>query len=367
MPHILRGWRWRLLASALLLGLAALVLWPVLPYGARQIVFNSDRDGDHDIYLLDVDSGRTRNLTWNDREDWHPAWSPDGRTIAWVSGDYNAAWGVYLMDDRGENVRLLEGDCTSQTCGPSQPRWSPDGRFVAYNWARGPDWGEIHLADVATGAVANLSDRPGWTGPDGQPVWSPDGRRIVFNARPDNQDGLYVLDLPAAGEPIGAARLIAPLRASGLQWSPDGSLVAFLGNELYTSGTRVGLLDLDAGEYEFITPDDAGDAWPEGWWPGGDLVHVLRRSADGHTYWHELVNREGKVVAPLLPDYQEFRELVWWGGDALAAFSLQVAGPDGRYPNASDLYVADLDGLAAGTLRPLTHDAGFNFEPAWRP
>ena len=270
------------------------------------------------------------------------------------------------MDDRGENVRLLEGDCLAQTCASSQPRWSPDGRFVAYNWAQGPDWGEIHLADVATGAIVNLSDRPGWTGPDGQPVWSPDGRQIVFNARPDNQDGLYLLDLPAAGEPVGAARLIARLHASSLQWSPEGTLVGFIGNEPYAAGTRVGLLDLAAGRYWFITPD-VGDSWLEGWWPGGELLHILRRAEDGRTYWHELVDREGEVVAPLLPDYQEFRELVWWGGDALAAFTLQVAGPDGRYPNESNLYVTDQAGLEAGDLRQLTHDAGFNFEATWRP
>jgi TolB protein len=99
-----------------------------------------------------------------------PAWSPDGKRIAFLANDGN----LYLMNDDGDHRRRLR---RGRFVGLA---WSPDGSKLAVGIdGRAPNFGDIGVVDVSTGRLTNLTHRPGQ---ESGPAWSPDGRKIVFLA-----------------------------------------------------------------------------------------------------------------------------------------------------------------------------------------
>ena len=87
------------------------------------VAFASDRAGNADIYLIDVDNERITRLTDESSHDADPAWSPDDRTIAFTS-DRSGKVQICLVPSSGGDVRcVVEG---------IQPSWSPDGRQLTF-------------------------------------------------------------------------------------------------------------------------------------------------------------------------------------------------------------------------------------------
>ncbi len=113
-----------------------------------------------EIYLLDLKTGKERRLTADSATDMDPAFSPDGRTIGFVS-DRRGKFEVYLVDLDGSNLtRLTETDTFD-----IQPSFSPDGRWLAFE--RG---GDVYAIDLKTKAPVNLTRSPGY---EGGPSWGP--------------------------------------------------------------------------------------------------------------------------------------------------------------------------------------------------
>ena len=171
----------------------------------RRIAFHSYRDGPSQIYVMNADGTGVTRLSPGEA----PAWSPDGRRIAFASpGD-----GISVMNADGTGVTSL----TSRGWGPA---WSPDGRRIAFaNLVDSGVPGIFVMNADGTGA-RRLTSTSGWG-----PAWSPDGGRIAFLSYRDDYFTVALMNADGAGGVRHLANHAG--EDQGLTWSPDGRSIAF--------------------------------------------------------------------------------------------------------------------------------------------
>ena len=137
--------------------------------GSR-IAFQSYRDGDFQIYVMNSDGGGVDRLTVNEHGDWHPAWSPDGGRIAFTR-KFDDHWDIYVMNADGSGAENL----TRNDYYDFGAAWSQDGNLVAFSSDRdhgdlGMNGYEIYVMNVDSNGVVRLTDNDYL---DYDPAWSP--------------------------------------------------------------------------------------------------------------------------------------------------------------------------------------------------
>lgn len=75
------------------------------PDGSK-VAFSSNKDGDYDIYVVEVETGQVEKLTSNDKNDIGPAWSVDGSNLVF-SSDRDGKWEIYSIEADGTDLRKL--------------------------------------------------------------------------------------------------------------------------------------------------------------------------------------------------------------------------------------------------------------------
>lgn len=182
---------------------------PVLPCN---ITFDSDRDGNQEVYVMAPDGSGQVNLTNNPGNDFDPVWSPDGTHIAFVSNRVTETGGgefIYSMLADGSDVVQVSHQDQSQF-----PDWSPLGDQIAYS-----SKGDIYLIDLASGTEVNLTNSPEQ---DSQPKFSPDGQQIAWLQGEGDQSQLFVMNLDGSN----ARRITQGGTVYGAEWSVDGRIFA---------------------------------------------------------------------------------------------------------------------------------------------
>ena len=133
-------------------------------FATSKIAFDSDRDGNREIYVMDADGSNPVRLTSNATSDRRPAWSPDGSKIAFMS-DRDGNLEIYVMDADGSNqVRL-----TNYAMIDSAPSWSPDGSKIAFYQSREEGNFEIYVMDADGSNQVRLTNS---RSRDRHPSWS---------------------------------------------------------------------------------------------------------------------------------------------------------------------------------------------------
>lgn len=171
---------------------AALLAWS--PDG-RQVVFMSECENNCDLYIMDImdaDGGNLRPLTDNLVFDVFPSWSPDSRQVAYMSNRdrYFEIYAMDVVDGRtGLDCPGLPEGCPLHrlTVNPAFdgfPAWSPDGRQIAFSSDRAGSF-DLYLAPsdcyrLPGGCEASLRRVTDTEADDLVPSWSPDGRQIAF-------------------------------------------------------------------------------------------------------------------------------------------------------------------------------------------
>ena len=196
----------------------------------RRIVFQVLGPGMvNGILVQDVVEGSSPRVIDVAKGNQSPSWSPDGRKILFSSGTWpNLRLSVMNPDGTGKEV-LAAGACPDglQACAYGDPAWSPDGRQIAFVLYAQPG-PRIYLMNAdGTGARA-LSRGPG----DERPAWSPDGRRVAFQAMVSDTGGHRAIDSYIAIANIESGAIVRvgndsmPRFNETPSWFPDGRRLA---------------------------------------------------------------------------------------------------------------------------------------------
>ena len=249
----------------------------------RRILFASSRDeiGNMEIYSMNPDGSGLDRLTTSAGFDVQPAWSPDGKRVAFVSTRHDPNGEIYVMNADGTAVQRLTFDDHLDEA----PTWSKDGKRIAFVSTRDDEQGEIYVMNAADGSgVSRLTE---FTGTDGEPAWSPYGKQIVFvsgrDALSEGKTELYVVDVDTRQ----VSRLTwEGVRVQAPSWAPGGKQIAFNTLAQLPGGTNgepdvlsedVYVLDLDGKRVTRLTggPGGPNDSQPS-WSPDGKLIAFVR-------------------------------------------------------------------------------------------
>jgi Tol biopolymer transport system component len=215
------------------------------PDGSK-IAFTSDRGGNYDIYVMSSNGTNIQQLTSNpfaslllnpgNAADFAPAWSPDGKRIAFVSGRNNSSLSfvdtdIFIMNADGQNVSQWKG--SRPYAADKYPEWSPDGCCIIFASSPNTAAGEtgnsnIYWASTDSGNPANLTNLTLLEAVDSDPSWSPDGKRVAFSSFKDDNWHIYTMNKNGSGLVQltfgeGSESEISPI------WSPDGAHIAYTG------------------------------------------------------------------------------------------------------------------------------------------
>ena len=215
-----------------------------------RIVFSSNRDGDWDIYSMDVNGNNLVQLTNRRASDEDPACSPDGRRIAFRS-TRGGSPDLYVMDRDGNSVIRLTNDNSPI----SRPSWSPDGTRIAFSSFRF-DVGnsEIYVMDADGNNPINLTQHKMQ---DVRPSWSPDGNKIAFVSFRDGAalDPFHIFVMNTDGK--GRRNLTGDTNLTKNRnptWSPDGSKIAFQSQRVF-EGHDIYVMTAEGKNLEQLTEE----------------------------------------------------------------------------------------------------------------
>ncbi len=269
------------LRRCLLLLILALIIAPesrAQGFESR-IFFSSNRDGDWDIYSMDVNGNNLLQLTDHPADDRKPTCSPDGRKIAFAS-DRGVTSDLYVMDGEGNNVIRLTNDGFSE----SRASWSPDGTKIAFT-----SFCKLNC-DIFT-VDADGENRSRLTEDemiDDRPSWSPDGSKIAFVSyrRVWAFDHKHIFVMNADGTERQNLTDDTHLRFnSNPTWSSDGRKIAFDSRQLL-GGNDIYVITAEGKELKRLTK--GGNNRSPVYSPDGTkIAFVSRRDGDNNIYLME--------------------------------------------------------------------------------
>lgn len=328
----------------------------------REIAYTSYRDKQRDIYVMNADGSGVRRVTSDSYNDYGPTWSPDGTKIAF-SSLRDGHRHIYSINADGSG----EVQITDTFGSEYEPAWSPDGTKIAFSARSSASGGyDIHVAnidgtDITVLRGSSLTER--------SPAWSPDGKTIAYTAQTiEDSVGREIFVVNIAGT-LGARLTHRRLRSVDPAWSPDGSKLLFASDHI--SNSEIYVMDVD---YEAaVEPSNLHRYFKQltyssnniepAWSPdGGRIAFLSYRSGLRELY---VMNADGSASRQITnPTHHEVSQHTWSPDGKRIAYVSWLGG------FGTNIFVMNDDGTGMTNLTSfygIGTPADEGMGPSWSP
>jgi Tol biopolymer transport system component len=251
-----------------------------------RIIFQSDVNGNYDLFSYDLRSQRTTQLTDTTANEILPAYITNLDRIGYLT-DEDGLLDLATMDLSGGNTKRLKFDSEIDI---NYPDWSPDGKSIVASMVDDSQCSfttcnyEIYVMDSEGKNNINLTHTidAEWV-----PVWSPDGAQIAFVSLIDSDAEIFTMNKDGSN----LRRLTNNDNYDGKpKWSPDGKTIAFE-TDREGGDWDIFLMDADGSNQRALTTNQSND-YSESWSPDGNWITYVS-DMDGDTEIL-IINKNGK-------------------------------------------------------------------------
>src|SRR5258706_3977653 len=183
----------------------------------KSIAFISNMSGRNNLWLVPAEGGWPVQLTVSDQRQSSPAWSSDGKWIAYQSDyDGDEQWDIFLVSPKtGKVVNLTQ----TREIAELNPTWSPDRRYLAYEVKPKTSAAvEIDIYDMLMREVKHLTTNTPQDKRNANPIWSKDGKHIVYTQEQakGTDSNIFIADVAT-----GKSALLTPHEGEQLYFAND--------------------------------------------------------------------------------------------------------------------------------------------------
>jgi len=309
----------------------------------KSIVFVRNIQGKEQIFLMSAQGGNLIRLTNNTSNNGHPALSPDGSKVAFES-DRDGNSEIFVMSVDGELVQL-----TDDPADDLDPDWSPDGSKIAFSSNRAG----MHHIYIVNADGTSPTQVTNAKADDSEPAWSRDGKRIAFVRAIEGNTEIYVVNTDGSNE---TQLTFDATSNSSPSWSPDGR-ISFTSKR---DGRReVYAMNADGSAVQRFTT--IGGITPV-WSPDGSKIAFVSENLDIGKTQHPLqvfvANADGSNIRNVTKESPSTFFPCWSGDSASVAYNVDNVGV------VSNIYQVDLN---VGTIKRLTAGPKVDTQPAISP
>jgi len=264
----------------------------------KTIVFVSNISGRNNLWLVSAEGGWPTQLTVSEQRQTTPAWSPDGKWIAYASDyDGDEQWDIFLVSPKtGQVVNIT----STREISEESPAWSPNSRFLAYMVK--PKTSSVYEIDVYDYLLKDVKHITAGTPKDQMnvnPIWSKDGKFIAYTQQQakGTDSNIFIAEVAT-----GKSTLLTPHQGEQLytanDLSPDGKKLLITSNAA-NGYDNVALLDVASKKIDWLTQDkweiEGGNFSPN----GKSVTWTANVEGYRDVYLHDLDS--GKTTALPLP------------------------------------------------------------------
>lgn len=258
------------------------------------VVKNQDGSKKYTLQIADADGYNPQILLESSEPILSPAWSPDGKRLAYVSFESKTSV-VYIQDiQTGARQKVASNPGIN-----SAPAWSPDGSRLALTLSKDGN-PEIYILHIASKLLQRITDNPAI---DTEPTWSKDGKTLAFTSDRGGSPQIYTTSTDGRGQ-VKRISFSGSYNA-GPVYSPDGKQIAVVHGD--GNAYRIGLLDPDTGQVNILS-ESRMDESPS-FAPNGHMIIYTTTGARGTAL--AAISVDGSVHQRLALQQGEVREPAW--------------------------------------------------------